>query len=393
MIRPIKNLRRLGLTLLLLLAAQSGAADSVRIMPVGDSDTEGFGGFVSYRYDLWFLLKGAGYDVDFTGRYSLAGGGVDAGLYPRYEEFDPNHEGQFGASLADIASAASGIAAANQPNVVLLMGSHDICYSGSSAPTIARFELPKIIDNMRAVDPDMHFLLGQTYAWESPLCDLNAPEIIPNFNAAWAEVAAAKDSPGSRVLVVDHYTGFDIDSMFSRDVSHPNRNGEMFIANNWFEALEEILPLVEAEPFPINAGLNDAWFDPATAGQGFLLAVFEDIQMVFMAWFTFDTERPLEDATANLGEPGHRWLTAQGPFEGNRAILGVTVSEGGVFDSAEPQPEHRMDGTIELVFESCTAGVVNYEIDSLGLQGAIPIQRIATDNVALCEVLSTGDLP
>jgi hypothetical protein len=199
MIRPIHYLRRFGLTLSLLLAAQSGAADSVRIMPVGDSDTEGFGGFVSYRYDLWFLLKDAGYDVDFTGRYFLTGGGVNAELYPGYEEFDPNHEGRFGASLADMASAASGMAAANQPDVVLLMGSHDICYSGSGAPTIARFELAKIIDNIRAVDPDVHFLLGQTYAWESPGCDPNAPEIIPDFNAVWAEVARAGGGPLHRL--------------------------------------------------------------------------------------------------------------------------------------------------------------------------------------------------
>jgi hypothetical protein len=390
MTRPIHYLRRLGLALSLLLAAQPGAADSVRIMPVGDSDTEGFGGFVSYRYDLWFLLQDAGYDVDFTGRYSLTGGGVNAGLYPSYEEFDPNHEGRFGASLADITSAASELAAANQPDVVLLMGSHDICYSGAGAPTIARFELPRIIDKMRAVDPGVHFLLGQTYAWESPGCDPNAPEIIPDFNAEWAEVAAAKDSPGSRVLVVDHYTGFDIDSMFSAAARHPNRNGEMFIAQNWFETLEEVLPLVDADPFSINAGLNDAWYDPATAGQGFLMTVYEDLQIMFLAWFTFDTERPPEGAAANLGEPGHRWLTAQGPFEGNRAILDITVSEGGVFDSVDPVPGNRADGTIELVFESCTAGIVNYEIDSLGLQGAIPVQRIANDNVALCDLLSAG---
>jgi hypothetical protein len=165
----------------------------------------------------------------------------------------------------------------------------------------------------------------------------------------------------------------------------------MFIAQNWFDALEQILPLVDAEGFSINAGLNDAWYDPATVGQGFLLTVYEDLQLVFLAWFTFDTERPADGVVANLGEPGHRWLTAQGPFEGNRAILDITVSEGGVFDSVEPLPEHRTDGTIELVFENCSTGVVNYEIDSLGLQGAIPIQRVADDNVALCDLLSAAD--
>lgn len=392
MTRPIHHLRRIGIALLLLLAAQSGAADSVRIMPVGGFDTEGYGGFASYRYDLWFLLRDAEYDVDFVGRRTSTYVGVQVDRYPNYEEFDRNHEGYYDSVLRDIASDASNIAQANQPDVVLLMHSGDICDSGSGATTTARIELPKIIGSMRAVNPGLHFLLGQTYGWESH-CNPNAPEIIPDFNAAVAEVAADEDTPGSRVLLVDHNSGFDIASMYSIPNSVLNRQGEMFIAQNWFAALEPILPLVETDSFTINAGLNDAWYDPATAGQGFLLTVFEDIQMVFMAWFTFDTERPPDGTAANLGEPGHRWLTAQGPFEGNRAILDVNVSEGGVFDSPEPQPENRVDGTIELVFENCSAGVVNYEIDSLGLQGAIPVQRIANDNVALCEVLSAGDPP
>jgi hypothetical protein len=101
-----------------------------------------------------------------------------------------------------------------------------------------------------------------------------------------------------------------------------------------------------------------------------------------------DTERPPDDVTALLGGPGHRWLTAQGPFEGNTALLDIVVTEGGVFDSAEPLPENHGDGTIELVFEDCTKGVVNYHIESLDLTGTIPIQRVAESNVALCEALA-----
>ena len=68
--------------------------------------------------------------------------------------------------------------------------------------------------------------------------------------------------------------------------------------------------------FNINPGLNDAWFNLATNGQGLLLAVYADIGQMFVAWFTYDTVRPPEDVTAFLGEPGHRWLTAQGPYVG-----------------------------------------------------------------------------
>jgi len=49
-----------------------------------------------------------------------------------------------------------------------------------------------------------------------------------------------------------------------------------------------------------------------------------------------NVERPPESVTALLGEPGHRWLTAQGPYDGNSANLTVYLTEGGVFVSAEP---------------------------------------------------------
>jgi hypothetical protein len=146
------------------------------------------------------------------------------------------------------------------------------------------------------------------------------------------------------------------------------------------------ITLSEGEPFVINAGLNDAWYFPGTAGQGFLIIVFPDIQQMFLAWFTFDTERPPEDVTAFLGEPGHRWLTAQGPYDGDTATLTILVTEGGVFDASSPaaSTDPAGDGTISIEFTDCTEGLVNYEITSLGISGEIPIQRISLDNVILC---------
>jgi hypothetical protein len=151
------------------------------------------------------------------------------------------------------------------------------------------------------------------------------------------------------------------------------------------------ITLSEGAMFAINAGLNDAWYNPATPGQGFLITVFPEIKQMFLAWFTYDTERPPEDVSAQLGEPGHRWLTAQGPYEGDTANLTVFVTEGGVFDAAEPAvtTDPAGDGTLTLEFADCIAGLVNYAITSLGISGEIPIQRITPDNVPLCEALAS----
>ena len=150
-----------------------------------------------------------------------------------------------------------------------------------------------------------------------------------------------------------------------------------------------MIDIEEINDFLINPGLNDAWFNPDTNGQGFLIVVYPQIEQIFLAWFTYDTVRPDDSVTAMLGEPGHRWLTAQGPYTGNKAVLDIVVSEGGIFDSGTPAPIPRPDGTIVLEFDDCTAGTITYDIPSVDRQNAIPIERVTPDNVALCEILAT----
>jgi hypothetical protein len=145
--------------------------------------------------------------------------------------------------------------------------------------------------------------------------------------------------------------------------------------------------VVEADgDFLINTALSDAWFNPATNGQGFFIIVWEDIQTVFLSWFTYDTERPPQDVEAHLGEPGHRWLTAQGAYQGDMAVLDVYLTAGGVFDSSVPAPDPNVEvGTITIVWTGCNAGLLSYELPALGLAGDIPIERIVLDNVTACE--------
>lgn len=143
--------------------------------------------------------------------------------------------------------------------------------------------------------------------------------------------------------------------------------------------------------FAMNAGLNDAWYNPITDGQGFFITVFPDLSLVNLAWFTYDTELPADESAANLGSPGHRWLTALGPIDGNKAVLNIDIASGGLFDTAS-DVQHTdpagSDGTITLTFTDCAAGLVEYDIPSINRQGSVAIQRVANDNIALCEALS-----
>ena len=140
--------------------------------------------------------------------------------------------------------------------------------------------------------------------------------------------------------------------------------------------------------FQMNAGLNDAWYDPTTDGQGFFISIFPDKALLVLSWFTYDTNLPLDGTTANLGDPGHRWLNALGSFSGNQAVLDISITSGGLFDT--PTEITRVnDGTIILTFADCNNGTVEYDIPSIGRQGTVPIQRVASDNIVFCESFIT----
>lgn len=139
------------------------------------------------------------------------------------------------------------------------------------------------------------------------------------------------------------------------------------------------------DTFEMTAGLNDTWFYPGTNGQGFFISVYPDCGMVMLAWLTFDTEAPDETATAHVGDPGQRWLTAQGAYTRNRAELTIFSSSGGFFDASPSTVRHEAVGSLELQFESCSVGSIVYSLPELDRYGVIPLQRVVPDNISACE--------
>jgi plastocyanin len=148
-----------------------------------------------------------------------------------------------------------------------------------------------------------------------------------------------------------------------------------------------------ASGFQINAGLNDVWATPGVNGQGILIAVFPEAGVFFSAWFTFDSQRPPQGTTAFLGEPGQRWITMQGDWQGDTADLDVFSSSGGVFDSVSPTPVNTPIGTMTIVFHDCGNATATYSIPGIGLSNTIPLVRIVGDNIPLCEEINLALQP
>ncbi|MEM1410863.1 MAG: FG-GAP repeat protein [Pseudomonadota bacterium] len=147
-----------------------------------------------------------------------------------------------------------------------------------------------------------------------------------------------------------------------------------------------------AFPVAINPGMNDAWFNPVTPGQGLFINAFPDNGTMFVAWFTYDINLPDEALEANLGWPGHRWLTAQGPYSNDTAELEVFLTSGGLFDQVEPAPE--VDGpigTMRLLWLNCDEAFLLYELTQPVVSGVIPLRRPVEESAALCEALADAE--
>ena len=141
--------------------------------------------------------------------------------------------------------------------------------------------------------------------------------------------------------------------------------------------------------FQINAGLNDAWVNANAPFQGLFVTVFPVLKLIFVAWFTFDSERPPDDVNAVFGAPDQRWVTALGSYNGSSAILKAELTTGGGFNASVPLPSQDTNyGTIDLEFTNCRTGIVKFDFPTTGQSGEFAIQRVLESNVGICETLA-----
>ena len=133
----------------------------------------------------------------------------------------------------------------------------------------------------------------------------------------------------------------------------------------------------------INAGMDGAWYNPATAGQGLLVDAFPNpnsTDFIFMAWFTYG------DETAS----GLRWLTAQGSYEGSIANVDVFETTNGRFD--DPQGTETVNvGTAIIDFTDCNNAQMSYSLTAEGKEGEISLTRALPGGDALCKTLGGAE--
>jgi lysophospholipase L1-like esterase len=224
---------RLAVLLVVLLGATLSplpamAEEPLRVMPLGDSITEGANGDATYRYFLWHDLLNAGYAVDFVGSMHGVKGRRAQPLYP---DFDQDHEGHSGWTSKKIGNYANLFAQQADPDVVLLhAGTNDLLRG--VAPSRVKRNLQRIVEQLRLANPVVVVYVAQII----PIRGLEAQ--VNELNGAIAALATEMNTAASPVIAVDQNTGFNVNADLKADGIHPTESGFVKMAQRWFAAID-----------------------------------------------------------------------------------------------------------------------------------------------------------
>lgn len=198
----------------------------VRIMPVGDSITEGGTSFSNWRYPLWEKLYSAGYLIEYVGsRTSISRNG------------ELRHEGYGGKNSTFLAATVPANFRKFPADIVLLHAGHNHFADQHPVPQIIA-DTQSLILSFRKVNPAVTILLGQPI----PSAKLPKYAYLPELHQALTTLATSLDTPASRVIIVPHPQGFDPVADTVADQVHPNLSGATKMTEHWFAALTQVLP-------------------------------------------------------------------------------------------------------------------------------------------------------
>ncbi|MGI5191914.1 ricin-type beta-trefoil lectin domain protein [Promicromonospora sp. CA-289599] len=202
--------------------ASAESNGGVRVMPLGDSITEGTQTPGGSRIGLWQRLANGGYTVDFVG--SQVNGPASLG--------DHDHEGHPGWRIDQIDANVVGWLNTYQPQTVLLhIGTNDVLQDNSSG---APDRLSALIDRITTTAPDAEVFVAQII----PLGWSEGDAAVNRFNAAIPGIVQSKVNAGKKVHLVDMHSALTAADL--EDGVHPTAAGYDKMAAVWYDALRAV---------------------------------------------------------------------------------------------------------------------------------------------------------
>ena len=233
----------------------ANANQVVHILPLGDSITHAEINRASYRYFLWKKLIDADVKFDFVGSMNTQLDTYSKGDTPQpdyqQQSFDKDHEGHFAWEVNHIwggrdpnnntgsGSLGEWMQSYDFDIALLHLGTNDAFMGQDNNQTV--FEIKAIIEKLREDNPNVVTLLAKVIPTAKGEREAVAVEQLAELIPAVADEMNTAESP---VILVDMFENFDVNEL-TYDGVHPNEKGEMEMAQRWFNAIMDALPLVK----------------------------------------------------------------------------------------------------------------------------------------------------
>lgn len=279
---------------------QIGTEITAKILPLGNSVTQGAESHNTYRKNLYQKLVNAGYDVDFVGSMNQT---KDCTGYPD-NNFDWDHEGHWGWRTDEIINGldkgcygsgklADWLQAYDADIALIHLGTNDVLDDQSTSSTLS--ELEQIIDILRNDSPDITIFLAKLI----PMNRQKNAGII-DLNSQIQSVVDNKSTSQSHVIPVDQYSGFDKKND-TYDGIHPAPSGEEKMAQKWFNAIDEFLKSGDTNLF-LTTSTNSLSFGSSAGSQDITISsnVGWDISTTESGWISYSPANGSNDETITI---------------------------------------------------------------------------------------------
>jgi lysophospholipase L1-like esterase len=336
--------------------APQDAAPPLRIMPLGDSITDGMQVPGGYRTGLWQFLNSDGVAVSFVG--SQASG--PAQLPER------DNEGHPGWRMGQIYLRARGWLLNRRPQVVLLdIGTNDILQNKELPQAPDR--LSRLIDLITTTLPGVRLYVATIGPFARPVDEARARR----YNAAIPLIARAMALKGRHVQAVDVHGALGRPDL-SSDGIHPTVGGFSKMAARWYSALAST-PITrwEAED-PAHATVNNGvrLRTHAASGNGKVGYLnYPDSYLEYSVTVPrTGSYRMYVHGADGMGTPCRQKLTVNGEPQGDLGFTDVGWDEWSI--TGATLSLRAGQNTVRL-----TQSVCSVEIDAIDLRAASPIAR------------------
>ena len=192
----------------------------IKIMPLGDSITDGYFVPGGYRIDLQPAIENRGYAIEFVG--SLSNGPNTL--------LSQHHEGHSGWRIEEICDRVADWLQTFQPDIILLLiGTNNIgqWYQVQTAS----YRLNQLIDSIFQTAPNVKLFLASI----PPMYEPTLNQRVIQYNQNSEELVKEKQQAGKPIDFVDLYNILSLDDL--PDGVHPNQEGFRKIASAWATGL------------------------------------------------------------------------------------------------------------------------------------------------------------